>query len=711
MSKKRKREKESPIWIRKTNNRLRKRLVLLLCIVVSAFTILCGRITYLNAKQGNQYKKQVLSQSQQKYGSAVIPFKRGDIKDRNGAVLATSEKVYKIILDCKVVNYREEYKEPTVDAMVKILHLNEEEVLDRLEDEKTKESQYQIMALDVPITTKKAFEDYVNYVEIKGKSEKELTKEEKEERKRRNNIKGIWFEDDYRRVYPMNSMACHLIGFTYAGNTADWGVEGYYSSVLNGTNGRQYGYFNEDASVEQTIIQPVNGNSVVTTIDVNIQQIVEKYIQLFMDGMANGPKGKKGAENIGVIVMDPNNGQILAMASDEPFNLNDPRNLEPFYTPEQIEEMNDTQMFKKLNEIWKNYCISDAFEPGSTVKPLTIAGALNSHSITEQAKFECNGYEMYGDTRLRCSIYPGAHGMLDLKGIVQHSCNDGMMQIAMKMGAEEFLKYQSIFNFGYKTGIDLPGEASGIIHDMDKLSKRSTELASASFGQGYTCTMIQEAAAIASVINGGNYYKPYVVSKILDENGNVKQTNNPVVQKQTVSAEVSAHIREYMGAVCEKGGTGYAAKVDGYSMGGKTGTAEKYPRGNHKYLVSYIGFAPLDNPQVLVYAVVDEPNADYQADSKYAQYIAKGVMTELLPYMNIFQDQELTNSPHKDMAYLEDIIAQRAEKFRNQPGEEKEGADDPNLPQPPEEEGELDLNNKLDDQGILNEDSDIKSDE
>lgn len=716
-------------------------MVWLFGAVVLALVGLSVRITYINASEGNQYKKQVLSQSQQKYDSRVIPFKRGDIKDRNGAVLATSEKVYKVILDCKVVNYDEKYVEPTINAMVELLGLEEELVRDKLENEETRDSQYQIMKVNVPITEKKKFEDYL---EITEEEEKTLTKEEKAEIQ---NVKGVWFEENYLRTYPMGATASHLVGFTYTGDTADWGIEGYYSSTLNGVNGRQYGYFNEDADVEQTIIEPVDGNSIISTIDVTIQQIVEKYIKELTDGLANGPNGEAGAKNVGVVVADPNTGQILAMATDQPFDLNDPRNLEPFYSEEDIQGMDEEAMLEALNGIWKNFCISDAFEPGSTVKPMTVAAALQDHSILPSATFVCDGYQMFGDTRIRCSIFPGAHGEQTLAQAMANSCNDAMMQIADQMGAEEFLKYQKIFNFGSATGIDLPGEASGIIHTADRLGTKSTELASASFGQGYTCTMIQEVAALCSVINGGNYYRPYVVSKILDENGNVKENVEPMLMKQTVSSEVSSRIREYMVAVMEEGATGNAAKVSGYSMGGKTGTAQKLSEADKtkKYLVSFAGFAPLDNPQVVVYVVVDEPNVDYQADSKYAQYIYKGVMTEILPYLNIFPDEAVEEKENAGMAYLENYIAEKAEENRklaaekenppsegedakeedgdvteaegdqgeNSPeedrlqGEEtiKEGADDPNLPAPPEDTTETDLHNKIEDNGITNQEA------
>ena len=675
------------------------KLVWLFGMVVLAFVGLGIRITVINASQGNQYSKQVLSQSQQKYDSRVIPFKRGDITDRNGVVLATSEKVYKVILDCKVVNTKEEYVEPTIKALVDVMGLDEETVRKKLEDETTKDSQYQILQSNVSINQKKAFEDYTD---VSGEEAKEkLTKEEIAER---SNIKGVWFEEDYRRVYPLNSTASHLVGFTYTGNSADWGIEGYYSSTLNGVNGRQFGYYNSDADVEQNIIDPINGNSVESTIDLNIQQVVEKYISNFMDGMANGPRGAEGAANVGVIVANPKNGEILAMATDNPYDLNDPRDLTSYYSQDEINGMDNDTMLKNLYGIWKNYCISDAFEPGSTVKPLTIGAALDADVVQPSDTFVCDGYQMFGGTRIRCAIYPGAHGTETLSDLIKHSCNDGLMQIGALLGSEEFLKYQKIFNFGATTGIDLPGEATGILHTEESLSSGSTELASASFGQGYTCTMIQEIAAICSVINGGYYYQPHVVSKILNEDGDVIKDVQPVVTKQTVSSDVSALIRQYMGTVMESDGTGAAAKVDGYSMGGKTGTAQKYPREEKKYLVSFIGFAPLDDPQVVVYVVVDEPNTEYQADSLYAQYIYKGVMTEILPYLNIFQDEEVTDKANAKMTYLENLINQQAESNR-----QSDSTDDTTTAAPPEDDSETKLDNKQESEGITDEEAAIQS--
>ncbi|MDO4306420.1 MAG: penicillin-binding transpeptidase domain-containing protein [Eubacteriales bacterium] len=582
---------------------------------------LMARITYINATSGDKYKKQVLSQAQQQYQNRTLPAKRGDIYDKNGNILATSNKVYNVILDCKAVNSDEDYAEPTIRALTEVLGLDEEDIRSRLTNTSTASSQYQILKKQLSMDEKKAFEEYTSATEETG-----LTPAEEKERQ---NIKGVWFEEDYLRSYPFGSLACDTIGFTLARDTADIGLEGYYNSTLTGADGRQYGYFNNNSDVEQTIISPTNGNSIVTTLDVGAQQIVEKYVNAFNEVM--------GAKNVGVIVEDPSTGEILAMDGGDRYDLNEPRDMSQVHTEEEIKQMNDEQTVEALNAMWSNYCVTDAYEPGSTVKPIVMASALEKGSISFNDTFVCDGAQSFGtDTFIKCAVYPDAHGTETLAEVIANSCNDGMMQIAAKMGSEQFIKAQSQFNFGSRTGIDLPNEGSGIIHTTETMGE--TELACSSFGQGFTCTMIQEINAMCATINGGYYYQPHVVSAIRDSSGGTIKTVTPTLLKQTISANISANIRTYMQASVESG-TSRTSKVQGYSSGGKTGTAEKFPRGNEKYVVSFIGFAPVDDPQVVIYVVVDEPNAENQASSTYPQYIAQGILTELLPYLNIAPDE------------------------------------------------------------------------
>lgn len=663
---------------------MRRKLAGIFLLTAAALVVLLIRITYINATSGDQYTRQVLSNSQSQYVSQAIACKRGNIIDSTGTVLATSTKKYNVILDCKIVNSDEDYTEPTVNALVDVLDLDEGTMRTLLADEKTKNSQYQVVKKDISIEEKKRFDEYVN-----GTKDKPLTDAQVKERA---NIQGIWFEEEYVRSYPMKSLACDVIGFTYDRDQADWGVEGYYNPTLNGVDGRKYAYYGSGSTIEQTIVNAVDGQTVQLTIDANIQNIVEKYIQKFEDVYKKGPFGdNEAAKNVGVIVMNPNDGAVYAMASSKPYDLNSPRDLSSYYTQKELSSMTTKAKTTAMEALWRNYCISDTYEPGSTFKPVTMASAIESGAVEENAKFVCDGYEVVSGTRIKCSNTDG-HGEETLSDVIANSCNDGMMQIGALMGIDNFCSYQQLFGFGSRTGIDLSGEAAGIIGASDTMG--SVDLATASFGQGFTCTMVQEAAAIGSVINGGIYYRPRIASRILNSDGTTAKTLDKVVMKQTISQEVSDLLRSYMKASVDEG-TSVFAKVDGYSMGGKTGTAQKIPRGNGKYLVSFIGFAPYVDPQVEIYVVVDEPNVTDQADSRYPQWIARDALREILPYLNIYQDEEVKENIYQKM------------DLDNPKGEDPvtDAAADTNVPEPAGEEDEKNTagGNTEETDGVTNE--------
>lgn len=607
------------------------------CSLLALVGLLVG-ITWINAKSGNKYTQQVLTQSQQQYTDTTVPFRRGSITDRNGTMLANSVKVYNLVLDCVEINNNDKYKDPTKAALEEYFDIEQDVVDGLLTNEETKDSRYQILKKEVTMDERRAFEESLEVPE--SKEEQEALGEE--EITRRQRVKGVYFEDTYKRIYPLGSLACDVIGFTDAGDTATWGLEGYYNSTLNGTNGRTFGYLSDNSSLEQNIIDPVNGKNLTTTLDATIQEIVEKYISAFDRALSAGPNNKKnakkkGAENIAVIIQNPNNGEILAMASSGTYDLNNPRDLSGSYTEYEIENMDDEETKEALFDMWKNYCVSQNFEPGSTFKPVVVASALESGAITEANRFICDGGEEIGEDYVRCAVYPDSHGSQSLGEVIQNSCNDGMMAIGRKMGTKLFLEYQKKYNFGTRTGIDLPSEETGLLFSEDNMYEM--ELSTSAFGQGFNCTMIQEISAISAAINGGTYYQPHLVKEITDEDGKTVKNINPNVLKQPVSEEVSAKIREYMG-LSVTNGTSRSAKVQGYSMGGKTGTAEKLnekEKGN--YLVSFIGFAPLDKPEMVIYTVVDTPNVEKQASSTYAQYLSQAIMSEVLPYMNIYQDE------------------------------------------------------------------------
>lgn len=649
----------------KFTNKMRIKLAGIFFLILLALLCLIIGITVINAKEGEQYKKIVLSQSQQQYTNTEVPFQRGSITDRNGNVLAYSEKIYTLVMDCNSVNYKDDagnqpYRENTLDAVEEFFGIDRETMEALLDDPDTSTSMYQPLKKEISLEDKKAFEESIQIPD----SEEEIDALGEAEVARRRSIQGIYFEEDYKRIYPLNSLACDVIGFADDDDVASWGLEGYYNSTLSGTTGRKYGYFNEDSSLDQNIIDPVNGKNLTTTLDTTIQEITEKYIEAFDEALTEGPlnyreilhEGNKekekslemkdrGAENIGVIVADPNNGEILAMASSDPYDLNEPRNLTGIFSDKVIQEMNDEDTKEAYFNMWGNFCISDSFELGSVFKPVTVASALESGAVTTEDHFVCDGGEQIGTDYVKCAVWPDSHSTQTLGEVIQNSCNDGTMAIARKMGVEEFLSYQKKFNFGSQTGIDLPGEGTGLLFGDDM---KEIELETSGFGQGFTATMIQEVAAISAAINGGTYYEPHVVKEITDEDGKVVKSISPTVLKEVISPDVSAEIREYMGMSVESG-TSRSAKVQGYSMGGKTGTAEKLKEtADNKeegidvknYLVSYVGFAPLDDPQVVIYVVVDTPNVESQASSQYAQYIAQAIFSEVLPYMNIYPDEE-----------------------------------------------------------------------
>ena len=631
---------------------MQKKLVGSFALVLFVLLGLNLRIVYITAKNGDNYAKQVLSQKQ--YDSRTIPYKRGEIQDRNGNVFAKSEKVYNVILDCVAVNGGDEeeqaklkeqeidYIEPTIDALVKTLGLDEAELRSMITDPSTSGSRYQVLKKGISLEEKQTFEDYTEI-----DSEKEYTKTDLA---RRRCVQGVWFEEDYVRDYPLKTLASNVIGVGSNSGGAS-GLESYYTDVLDGTDGREFGYLDENSDLQRTIVEPTNGNTIVSTLDINIQQVVEKYIAEFDAEYGKDAEDGKGAKNIGVIVGNPQNGEIYAMASNHGFDLTDPDDLSDKYTDAELKSMTEEEKSDALNEKWYNYCVSESFEPGSTFKPIVVASALEMGAITTDATYVCDGGEFVTDTEIKCDNIYG-HGNETLSDVIKNSCNDAMMQIGMKMQITPFLKYQRLFNFGSRTGIDLPNESTGVLYDRD--SMHEVELATNTFGQTFTSTMIQEYAAFNAVVNGGYYYEPHMVDKITNSNGATVENIEPRVLRQTISESTSAKIRQYCRAtVMEEGGdrrTGRTARPAGYAIGGKTGTAETIPRKNGEYVVSFMGYAPADDPQIAIYVVVDRANASPQDDAKFATGIVRNVLTEVLPYLNIFMTEELSEKEIQELA-------------------------------------------------------------
>lgn len=599
---------------KKLLRRMHNKLYIVFGVLCILFVALIFRLMYIEYTSGEKYEKIVLSQ--QEYDSTIIPYKRGDIVDSKGTVLATSVDVYNVILDSKVLHANEEKISSTIAYLTQCFpEITADQVNQEITDNPDRE--YTVLAKHVSYEEKAAFEALMNGEDTKDQ------------------IAGIWFEKEYTRTYPYNSLASAMIGFANA-TTGVIGLENQYNDTLNGTNGRSYGYLNADSNLEQTVIEPDNGYSLVTTIDTNIQSIVESAILQANEEMKQETEGQAtGSNNTAVLVMDPQNGDVLAMASYPNFDLNNPKDLSAYFTEEELAGMSDEDKMNQLNKLWQNYTISNTFEPGSTFKPFTEAMGLDSGSLRGDETYICDGSEWVSGHEIHC-VNRSGHGTEDLRGALRDSCNDALMQMVRAIGPANFAKYSREYGFGQKTGIDLPGEAStaSLIFSEEQLARTESNLAVSSFGQGFNVTMIQLASSFCSLINGGNIYQPHVVKKIVDGSGNTVQETSPVVTKETVSQEVSDTLRDYMYTVVSEG-TGAKAAVEGYAIGGKTGTAEKVPRGSGNYVVSFIGFAPVDDPQVVVYVVVDEPHVADQSHCSQSSYIAKNIFSQILPYMNI----------------------------------------------------------------------------
>ena len=665
---------------------MQEKLIIGFCFFLILFMLLTYALFQIVRNNNEAFNRKVLRQRQTQYASKVLPAKRGDIMDRNGTILATSQKVYNLIVDARAMTaYKDKrYEEAGLKALEEFFKEDVGELREYIEKQDAlpdgKKSAYLKYKKRLSFEEKSAFLEYVE------EQNKKYKKEGKKDR-----IKGLDFEEEYRRYYPYKNLACNIIGFTTDdGESGQTGVEQFYNKSLIGTNGRTYGYLDSDSKLQSVIREATDGNSLVTTINYNIQRTVEKYLLEWQTEDV-------GSKVASAIVMDPKTGEILAMASTKQYDLNEPRKLNDAEYPESLllelgkkeaqivykrehenksisteeisqyftqEELRSYGKQAAWNEVWRNPIISDTFEPGSTVKPFTLAGALEESVIKPKTTFTCDGKVTLSDGvhtwNIRCHKRDG-HGTIDAEQALMQSCNVYMMNTAFAEGAETFVKYQHIFGFGDKTTVDLPGEAdtASLVYTAESLGK--TTLATNSFGQNYNVTMIQMASAFCSVVNGGSYYRPHVVKQILNANGTVIKDVQPELMRVTVSEETSAFLREALFQTVE-GGTGKPAQIKGYHVGGKTGTAQKLPRSAKNYLVSFCGFAPVEDPALLVYVVVDTPNLDgeEQASASFATKIEQKIMNDALQFLNIPAQGETdpNASLNKDLQTEEGILGE-----------------------------------------------------
>lgn len=646
--------------------KMQKKLVVLFLMVLLVFAGLSAQLYLITRDNGEEYKQKVLSQ--QRYDSTTIPFKRGNIEDSNGTILAVSNKVYNVILDTKILMKKEENLEPTLEALRKCFGIDTAVVRQYIAEHPN--SSYYVMAKRMEYEKMSAFQEMTKDPET-GAS-----------------LRGVWFEDEYRREYPNGSLASDVVGFTTNDNVGTYGLEEFYNDELCGINGREYGYLNEDSNLERTTIPARDGNNLHLAIDSNIQSIVEKYLKVYNEEFKDNFRPGNGAENVGCIIMEVNTGRIIAMADYPGFNLNDPRNTASLIgmpvvdndgvrtgesvTQEILDGLDDAAMYQQLNALWKNFCISYTYEPGSVSKPFTVAAALEDGAIKGTESYNCQGFLHVGDYNISCHQTFG-DGTLTVQQGIERSCNVVLMNVAFKLGKDRFVDYQRLFGMGLKTNVDLAGEArtASMVYTKDNIGP--TDLATNSFGQSFNATMIQMITGFCSLINGGYYYEPHIVDKITTADGATIENIEPRVLKRTISQATSDKVREYCNTVVSgEKGTGKTARPAGYMIGGKTGTAETLPRGNDEYVVSFMGYAPVDDPQIAIYVVVDRPNIQYQDNARQATGIVRNVLTEVLPYLNIYMTEELSDKEREELEALQ-IQIRMADDVEDEPETDEEG--------------------------------------
>ncbi len=589
-----------------TKQMMKKRFRIAVIAFMILFICLVGRLVWIVVMDGAKYSK--AAQAQSETATTTLTSKRGDIIDRNNVQLVTSTKVYNLILDPKVILSKEDkFLEPTVASINKHFDIPTEELRGKIADNPN--SSY--------IVLKKG----LTFAEVE-----EFLAEKEADR----NIKGIWLEDSFRRNYTYDTLASSVLGFTQD-DTGIYGIESQYDDELTGNDGMEYTYIDSENNLQTVRKDPEDGNTVRLTIDYNIQAIVEKWIA--------ATQSETQAKNIGCIIQNPNTGEILSMADSGNFNPNNPRDLTYRYTQEEIDAMSDQEVSDALSLVWRNFCITQSYEPGSTFKPFTVAMGIEENVVKPTDTYECGGYEtFFPDTPWQKDIWcynRGGDGTLDTKGALARSCNISLAQMSAKIGVDTFCKYQRKFGFGQYSGIDLPNEMSCQSLLYNESNMTVLDLATNSFGQNFNATMVQMSTAFCSLINGGSLYRPYIVKDIFNSKNELVKSNDRVLVSQTISQSTSDYIKECLRAVVTEG-TGGPAAVEGYKIAGKTGTAQKYDKEGDYYVISFEGFAPYDNPEVVCYVAIDEP-ATGDA-SRFASELFSNIMTEVLSYMNIAPD-------------------------------------------------------------------------
>ena len=573
----------------KPNLGAKKRLLIFLFCSMFGYLLLIGRVAFIEFFRAEEWQE--MAYEQQTRDRLITP-KRGAILDRNGEGIAVTETVHAV----SVIPVQVKEKEKTAHFLADELNLTYEDVLEKVNQRAA------LVRIQTKVDTEKA------------------------EEIRKANHSGVKVDEDVRRVYPYSELAAHVIGFVGKDNQGIIGLEAKYDSLLKGEQGKILTLTDSrgnEVSSEQERIPPVDGKNLVTTMDVVMQQYAEQTIQKAVEAK----NAKKGL----IILLNPQNGEIYAMANHPTFDLNEPftinnEELEVLWDSFSQKEQND-----HLNQMWRNAAINDTYEPGSTFKIITSSAGLEEKMVTTESRFFCRGFHVAGDRQIKCWRYPRTHGAENFVQGVQNSCNPVFMEIGEQLGAETFLEYMQKFGFMEKTGIDLAGEATGIIHKLENVGP--VELATMSFGQSFQITPLQLLRAASSIVNGGHLITPHFAKGIADENGNIVENFQYEQGEQIISQETSETMKSILESVVSEG-TGNKAYLSGYRIGGKTATSEKLPRRSGKYIASFMAFAPAEDPQVMALVLIDEPQGVY-----YGGTVAGPVMQELLqnilPYLGV----------------------------------------------------------------------------
>lgn len=601
---------------------MKKKMLFILLSIEAFIIVLMCRVAYIQIVNADEYQE--MAYEQQTRDRLITP-ERGSILDRNGNGIAVTETVNAI----SVIPSQVEDKNEVSKYLSEVLEMDYDTVFDKVNQR-------------------------VALVRIKTKVDSEIALEI-----RKKDLAGIVVDEDVKRIYPYSEMAAQVIGFVGKDNQGIIGLEAKYDEYLKGEAGKILTLTDSkglEVDSTQERIAPVDGYNLVTSIDIVVQQYAEQTIKKAVEA--------KSAKGGCIIVLNPQNGEIYAMANYPTFDLNNPFEINDEELSAVWDTLSEKERNDALNKMWRNTAINDTYEPGSTFKTVTASAGLEEGVVTPESHFFCNGFHTVGDRMIKCWRYPRTHGSQTFVEGVQNSCNPVFMELGERLGAEKFYEYMDKFGFNEKTGIDLSGEAVGIMHKLENVGP--VELATMSFGQSFQITPLQLLRAVSSMVNGGYLVTPHIGCKIVDNDGNTVKNLDYDKGEKILSDETSENMKKILESVVSEG-TGNKAYIAGYRIGGKTATSEKLPRRSGKYIASFLSFAPAENPEVMAIVLIDEPQGTYYGGT-VAGPVMKELLSNVLPYMGIEpvyneKEQELAETIKKVVPSLTGLTISEAKEL------------------------------------------------